>query len=256
MADLEVWPAPGPPTHGTPPHDLPVGAVRHFKLYEVVIDINGVIWRCTDPEPPGGVWQQLTGPEGVQSIEPGDNVTVDSSDAAHPVVSATSGGSGLPPPDFVNGYQPGFGVQFNSVVVPHSQNAVLIPSDTGIANVPGGGAGPIDDAWMTWTGAGATQFTPKRAGWYMLTIELSLAAPAVDCIGYDIKQPGSTQPTLWGGDISKGDLAGAHLDGIGIYGLAAIAANLPVQFRFDTSLLAADPTIAYAVVLLSPLFTP
>lgn len=175
------------------------------------------------------------------------------------VGSAQSGASALVKPDFTLGYPGfGFGVTDGTATLAHGQNALLVPSEYGFTQTVGGGDGtdqPIDDTWMTWAGPGATEFTVKREGMYALYFIFDLAAPPANPLHFDIRQPGNRQPSLWAEGIPAGALGGMHLDGPTKNALVMLTAGSPVRFRVDTSALGSDPTIAYLVVALVPLFT-
>lgn len=80
MAQLDVWVGSGPPSR------------RHWRKNDVVVDTDGVFWKCTATGNPG-TWTAMSTAEGVQSVVAGDNVDVDNTDPANPIVSATSGAS-------------------------------------------------------------------------------------------------------------------------------------------------------------------
>lgn len=108
--------------------------------------------------------------------------TVTSADgtAGHNPFGSGGSSAGLATPLLAWGSGYDFGMDIGApVVIDHTVPFPVIPMQYGYANdgVTAGTA-PIDNAYMTWAGSGATHLTLKKDGWYLVQYEITLAEPA------------------------------------------------------------------------------
>jgi hypothetical protein len=167
------------------------------------------------------------------------------------VVHETNLSSGLPASDRGVAFLGGFGVDIGSAVtVEHATPGYAVPFDE-VYTIEVGAVTPINNAYMSWDSADGAHITVQQAGWYCVGLELTWASALTGPVHWAIGSAMSIGPT--GSGLQDTMCAGAlELDRSM---LCWIDANQILAVELDATTLSVDPTLQYALLTFTPLFT-